>query len=100
VLTQFTAKASGTAKSGQVLTATTTPAGLTTAAPPTERGALSYQWYSVSGTTTTAIANATKATFTLSGTTYKGKTIKVAITETLAGYASARFVSAATAKVA
>ena len=100
VLTQFTAKASGTAKSGQVLTATTTPAGSTTAAPPTERGTLSYQWYSVSGTTTTAIANATKATFTLSGTTYKGKTIKVAITETLAGYASARFVSAATAKVA
>jgi protocatechuate 3,4-dioxygenase beta subunit len=94
VLTLFTVKITGTAKSGQLLTAGTSMKSLPVG------GALSYQWYSVSGTITTAIKNATKSTLTLSGTTYKGKTIKLAITESLAGYASARFVSAATAKVA
>jgi protocatechuate 3,4-dioxygenase beta subunit len=98
VLPGFTSKLSGTVKSGQTLTATPL---LTTATNPIPVGAtVTYQWFSVSGTTVAAIAGATSSTLPLTGTAYKGKTIKATITVTCAGYATVAATSAVTAKVA
>ena len=91
VMAPFTVTKTGTAKTGDTLTAAASdfPEGAT----------LTYQWYYVSGSTSKAISGATKSTYKIA-TTYKGKTIKVLVKAALAGYGTLGVYSSVTAKIA